>query len=128
MKFHKTEEAPENPLPPSPLNHIMFSQKASPFNLIECYFLDQLPDLNFAFHCGTPVNQEHPRLLRCPIIEQGIRECQARGKKVAISLGGATGNGLLASKDRAETLANNLWQLFLGGTGMGFDALRPFGT
>ena len=92
------------------------------------YFADELPGLNFAFHCGRPVEVEYPFLFRCPQIENGIRECQSRGKNVTISLGGAGGNGLLQSAERARILANNIWQLFLGGTDTSFKALRPFGT
>ena len=36
------------------------------------YFADELPGLNFAFHCGRPVEVEYPFLFRCPQIETGL--------------------------------------------------------
>ena len=48
---------------------------------------DNMPALNFAFHCEKGVSAEYPSLLRCPKIEAGIKECQKRGKTVMMSLG-----------------------------------------
>lgn len=84
-----------------------------------------MPALNFAYHCETPVSQEYPFLLRCPKIEEGIKECQKRGKKVLMSIGGATGDGTLPSTDKAKEFAHTLYDLFLGGSG--YADIRPFG-
>ncbi|KAL9978993.1 hypothetical protein ACROYT_G016582 [Oculina patagonica] len=87
---------------------------------------DEMPGLNFAFHCETSVSPEYPFLLRCPEIEAGIKKCQERGKKVLMSIGGATGDGTLPSVAKAEQFAYTLYDLFLGGTKL--SHLRPFGT
>ncbi|XP_029213854.2 acidic endochitinase SE2-like isoform X2 [Acropora millepora] len=85
-----------------------------------------LPALNFAYHCEDSVSPEYPFLLRCPNIEGGIKECQKRGKKVLMSIGGATGDGTLHSADKARKFARTLFDLFLGGNG--YKAIRPFGS
>jgi len=83
-----------------------------------------MPEVNFSSHCWDPVSPEHPNLYKCPKIEEGILACQKAGKKVLISLGGATGNNNLQDY-QAIVLANNLWDLFLGGDGR--PDMRPFG-
>ena len=85
-----------------------------------------LPALNFAYHCETSVSSEYPFLLRCPKIEEGILECQKRGKKVLMSIGGATGDGTLPSAYKARELARTLSDLFLA-VGNRYQDLRPFG-
>ncbi|EDO33424.1 predicted protein, partial [Nematostella vectensis] len=88
----------------------------------------ELPALNFAFHCKDSVSTDYPYLLRCPEIENGIKECQKMGKKVLISVGGATGDGTLPSPAKAKELANTFYDLFLGGSRFdGTTNLRPFG-
>ena len=84
-----------------------------------------MPTLNFAYHCKTPVSAEYPFLLRCPEIEEGIIECQRRGKKVIMSIGGETGDGTLHSPAKAKEFANTLYNLFLGGSQ--YKDIRPFG-
>ena len=83
-----------------------------------------MPEVNFSRHCWDPTSPEHPNLYKCPKIEEGILACQKAGKKVLISLGGATGNNDLTD-DQAQVLAKNLWDLFLGGQGR--PDIRPFG-
>ncbi|CAH3167259.1 unnamed protein product, partial [Porites lobata] len=95
--------------------------------LLDCSFLSlRMPALNFAYHCETPVSAEYPFLLRCPKIEEGIKECQRRGKKVIMSIGGATGDGTLPDPDKAREFARTLFRLFLGGSGN--ETIRPFGN
>lgn len=83
-----------------------------------------MPEVNFANHCWNPVSPEYPNLYKCPKIEEGIKFCQNAGKKLLISLGGATGNNDLDDQ-KADILAQNLWDLFLGGKGK--QNIRPFG-
>ena len=83
-----------------------------------------MPEVNFSRHCWDPASPEHPNLYKCPKIEEGILACQKSGKKVLISLGGATGNNDLTD-DQAQVLAKNLWDLFLEGQGR--SDIRPFG-
>ena len=72
-----------------------------------------MPAPNFAYHCETTVSAEYPFLLRCPKIEDGIKEGQRRGKKVIMSIGGATGDGTLLLI-RPESLQECCTGCFLG--------------
>ncbi len=82
-----------------------------------------LPETNFSFHCETPIDAEHPFLLRCEEIEADIAACHAAGKKVVLSMGGASGAYGFTSDAEAEAFADTVWDMFLGGDG----ELRPFG-
>ncbi|KAF8214284.1 glycoside hydrolase superfamily [Mycena galopus ATCC 62051] len=61
----------------------------------------------------------------CASLAAGIEACQAAGKIVTLSLGGAGGTVGFASDTDAQNCANTLWNAFLGGTAGGH---RPFGT
>ncbi|XP_031573002.1 acidic endochitinase-like [Actinia tenebrosa] len=90
---------------------------------------DSLPSLNFAYHCEKSISPQYPFLLRCPKIEEGIKVCQGLGKKVIMSVGGATGDGTLPTPAKARELAQTFYDLFLGGSRMdGSLNLRPFGS
>lgn len=65
-------------------------------------------------------------LLDCPFLAKNITTCQSLGKKVMLSLGGATGVTNFTSDAQATSFANNLWNLF--GGGMIDSDLRPFGS
>ncbi|KAJ7648648.1 glycoside hydrolase superfamily [Mycena polygramma] len=52
-----------------------------------------------------------------------IQTCQAKGKIVTLSMGGATGGAIFTGDDQAEAFAETIWNLFLGGT----SDTRPFG-
>ena len=52
-----------------------------------------------------------------------IKMCQQAGKIVTLSLGGATGVVGFSSDSEAETFADTIWNLFLGGD----SPVRPFG-
>ena len=94
--------------------------------LVSLSVSDQLPSLNLKDHCSTPVSSQYPKLLRCPSIQEGIKECQRRGKKVLISIGGPTGDGTLPTPAKARELAHTLFNLFLGGSDYSAN-IRPFG-
>ena len=65
-------------------------------------------------------------MLECGKMATDIATCQSAGKKVLLSLGGATAQTAFSSDDQASTFASTLWNLF--GAGTGLDAgLRPFG-
>ncbi|KAG0179528.1 Chitinase 1 [Apophysomyces sp. BC1021] len=67
---------------------------------------------------------EGTQLLNCPQMEEDIKQCQSKGKKILLSMGGATGSyGLDTDKD-GETLADDLWSYFGGGS----SKIRPFGS
>ena len=52
-----------------------------------------------------------------------IQTCQAAGKIVTLSLGGATGGASFSSADEATSFGDTIWNLFLGGS----SDTRPFG-
>ncbi|KAK5994770.1 Endochitinase 3 [Cladobotryum mycophilum] len=54
-----------------------------------------------------------------------IKQCQSSGKKVILSLGGGDANVELQNDGAGEKVADNLWNLFGGGTD--HKELRPFG-
>ncbi|KAF8320069.1 glycoside hydrolase [Clavulina sp. PMI_390] len=79
-----------------------------------------LPQINLANTCNED-NASYftgSQLLDCSFLAADIETCQANGKKVTISLGGATGGG---TADAA--FADQIWDLFLGGS----SSTRPFG-
>lgn len=86
---------------------------------------DKMPGLNFAFHCEKG-QDGYPSLLRCPKIEEGIKECQKRGKTVLMSLGGASGAYSFANDAQAKLFAYRVYHLLLEGTAL--QSIRPFGT
>ncbi|KAG5352040.1 hypothetical protein C0989_004032 [Termitomyces sp. Mn162] len=53
-----------------------------------------------------------------------ISACQAKGKIVTLSLGGASASVGFLSDGQAATFAQTIWDLFLGGS----SSIRPFGT
>jgi chitinase len=55
-----------------------------------------------------------------------INACQAAGKLVILSLGGADADVTLDSDSQGQQVANTIWNLFLGGTED--SSLRPFGS
>lgn len=57
-------------------------------------------------------------LLNCAFLAADIKACQAKGKIVTISLGGANGGGAATA-----AFADQIWNLFLGGS----SSTRPFG-
>ena len=86
-------------------------------------FLSQYPkmELNFANACeGTYTSSG---LLSCPQIASDIQTCQSMGKKVLLSLGGASGSYGFSSDSDATQFALTLWETFGPGSGD-----RPFGS
>ena len=88
------------------------------------------PTVNFGAACGGQSSQMEAKgatgMLECGQMATDIATCQSLGKKVLLSLGGATGQTAFTNDDQATTFASTLWNLFGGGTGL--DAgLRPFG-
>jgi len=87
---------------------------------------DSMPGMNFAFHCTKGISDEYPSLLRCPKIEAGIKACQAKGKTVLMSLGGASGAAGFKNDAQGKLFAYRLYHLLLEGTDL--QSIRPFGT
>lgn len=55
---------------------------------------------------------------------EDIEACQAKGKIVTISLGGADGSVGFVNETQAQNFATEIWDTFLGGDG----GIRPFGN
>lgn len=73
--------------------------------------------------CDGPVF-EGTALLNCQSLASSIKNCQAKGKIVTISLGGAAaGVTTFTSDAEAEDFADTMWHVFLGGV----NDTRPFG-
>ncbi|TPX32742.1 chitinase [Synchytrium microbalum] len=85
----------------------------------------QMPLLDLAGHCGSTYGST--KYLNCPSLGTEIQTCQRLGKKVFLSLGGATGTFDFASGS-AVALATAVWNLYLGGTSAPYSNYRPFGT
>ncbi|KAL5056928.1 hypothetical protein RYX36_028532 [Vicia faba] len=74
------------------------------------------PEINLADHCDPSSND-------CTMLSTDIKNCQAKGIKVLLSIGGADGEYGLVSTEDAKNVSDYLWNKFLGGN----SSLRPFG-
>ena len=84
------------------------------------YGNSQTPYGNFGEYCVTSTE--------CGDVEEDIAACQAAGKKVLVSLGGAVGAYSLTSDDDANATAQDLWDMFGNPSQMSNgSAIRPFG-
>jgi len=84
--------------------------------------------MNLASHCGTPCTGTYTGLLCCPTVASDISYCQRKGKKVLLSLGGASAYGKYSlTSSTGTTMADFLWNYFLGGSPTNGDP-RPFGS
>lgn len=90
-------------------------------------FLDIFPTsmgLNFANACSETY-ADNSNLLHCTQIASDIQTCQSLGKKVLLSLGGASGAYGFTDTTEAETFAQTLWDTF--GEGENASTIdRPF--
>ncbi|KAI4355164.1 hypothetical protein L6164_003962 [Bauhinia variegata] len=68
----------------------------------------QRPELNLAGHCDPASNG-------CQWLSNSIRTCQSKGIKVLLSIGGGAGSYGFSSADDARSVANYIWNNFLGG-------------
>ncbi|KAF3340087.1 chitinase A [Carex littledalei] len=77
----------------------------------------QTPVLNLAGHCD-------PSSGTCTGLTSDIQSCQSKGIKVILSLGGASGSYQLTSTSDAQSVADYLWNNYLGGS----SSSRPLGS
>lgn len=77
----------------------------------------QVPELNLAGHCN-------PATGSCRVISEAVESCKSRGVKVMLSIGGGIGNYSLSSESDAKTVADYLYNNFLGGE----SPERPLGA
>ncbi|EIM83467.1 glycoside hydrolase [Stereum hirsutum FP-91666 SS1] len=85
-----------------------------------------LPAINLANTCNPTDNSTFSgtNLADCSALASDIETCQAKGKILTISLGGAGGSVGFTDDSEAETFADTIWNLFLGGS----SDTRPFGS
>ncbi|KAJ7525904.1 hypothetical protein O6H91_06G012200 [Diphasiastrum complanatum] len=77
----------------------------------------QAPGLNLAGHCDPPSGT-------CTQFSSDIQTCQQNGVKIFLSLGGAVGTYNINSQAEADSVAQYLWDNFLGGQ----SSSRPLGA
>jgi len=100
---------------------------ALPVAFVDTFFgTGGLPVLNLANTCNPTDNATFPgtALANCSALAADIEYCQSQGKIVTISLGGAGGGVGFTSDSEAQTFAQTIWNLFLGGNSI----TRPFGS
>jgi len=86
------------------------------------------PEINFANAGNQCSSFPNTALLDCPQIAADIATCQANGKTIMLSIGGATySEGGFTSSSAAVSGANLIWSTF-GPQQAGSSALRPFGS
>lgn len=99
--------------------------------LSEFFSAGGLPTMDFGPACGGQSPQMEAKgatgMLECGQMATDIATCQSSGKKVLLSLGGATAQTAFTGDVQATAFASTLWSLF--GAGTDLDAgLRPFGN
>ncbi|KAL0954737.1 hypothetical protein HGRIS_003691 [Hohenbuehelia grisea] len=95
-------------------------------DIIPIAFLTQFttpPSINLANSCTGPYFPG-TQLLNCAFMATQIKKCQSKGKTILLSLGGATGGPAFKNDADAKKFADQIWNLFLGGT----SKTRPFGS
>ncbi|KAH7923986.1 glycoside hydrolase family 18 protein [Leucogyrophana mollusca] len=99
---------------------------AIPIAFVDTFFgTGGLPVMNLANTCNPTDNTTFPGtdLANCSALASDIEYCQSQGKIVTISLGGAGGGVGFANDTEAQTFAQTIWDIFLGGS----STTRPFG-
>ncbi|KIY67572.1 carbohydrate-binding module family 5 protein [Cylindrobasidium torrendii FP15055 ss-10] len=83
------------------------------------------PSMNLANTCNPTDNATFPgtNLPDCSALASDVKSCQAKGKLVTLSLGGATGSVGFESDQQGIEFANTIWNDFLGGS----SDTRPLG-
>lgn len=106
-------------------------------NIIILAFLSEffssggMPTMDFGPACGGQSPQMEAKgatgMLECGQMATDIASCQSSGKKVLLSLGGATAQTAFTGDTQATAFASTLWGLFGAGTALDVG-LRPFGN
>ncbi|KAK6332503.1 Chitinase 1 [Orbilia blumenaviensis] len=90
------------------------------------YSSEKIPILNLATPQCSPIPNSPGGQVTCPELAQDIEYCKTKGKKVLVSLGGATAGYEIQSSAEAEAAAKQIWDTYLGG-GKDGVTVRPFG-
>ncbi|OZJ03709.1 hypothetical protein BZG36_03309 [Bifiguratus adelaidae] len=80
------------------------------------------PQVDFSNQCSPSSVFPGTQLEHCPQIGADIKTCQAAGKKILLSLGGASGTYGFSSDAQGTAFADEIWNLFGGGS----SSTRPF--
>ncbi|KXN85864.1 Chitinase 1 [Leucoagaricus sp. SymC.cos] len=98
---------------------------AIPIAFLNVFFsIGGLPEVNMANICSAETGVfSGTNLANCQFFAADIKACQAKGKIVTLSLGGASGAATFTSNAQAQQFADTIWNLFLGGS----SSTRPFG-
>ncbi|KAL8790293.1 MAG: hypothetical protein Q9213_000645 [Squamulea squamosa] len=113
----------------------------SSIDVIPIAFLNVFPDqvnggypgTNFGNQCGSETfknkdGSDSPLLSNCPLIGPDIKTCQAMGKKILLSLGGAIPtNQSIKNDESAVAFAKFVWNAF-GPEDATYHGPRPFGN
>ncbi|KAG1042898.1 hypothetical protein G6F43_011788 [Rhizopus delemar] len=91
-------------------------------SFLHIFNLGGLPQISLSNACENTFFP-NSQLLSCPAIGSDIKTCQAKGVKILLSLGGATGAYGFTSDAEGQQFAETLWDLF----GRGSSETRPFG-
>ncbi|KAG6856445.1 hypothetical protein H0H87_004410 [Tephrocybe sp. NHM501043] len=84
-----------------------------------------LPEFGMSSTCSSSGNPfSGTSLANCHSLADDIKACQAKGKILTLSIGGAASNTSFSSNSQAEDFADTIWNLFLGGE----SSTRPFDT
>ncbi|RJE21351.1 chitinase [Aspergillus sclerotialis] len=87
----------------------------------------EVPEIDFANQGNACDIFPGTGLLNCPQIGADIKACQAKGKTILLSIGGATyTEGGFTSAEEATAAAQKVWDVF-GPVKPGSNAPRPFG-
>ncbi|KAM5537238.1 hypothetical protein V8D89_009171 [Ganoderma adspersum] len=100
---------------------------AIPLAFVNVFFgAGGVPSLNMANTCNPSDDSDFPgtELPNCQFLASSIQACQAKGKIITLSLGGATGAASFSSASQASAFGDTIWNLFLGGS----SSTRPFGS
>ncbi|KAF3316672.1 Chitinase 1 [Orbilia oligospora] len=90
------------------------------------YSNEKIPILNLATQQCTQAPGSSGGQIVCPELAQEIEYCRGQGKKVLVSLGGATAGYEIQSPGEAVAAAKQIWNTYLGGGKDGM-VVRPFG-
>ncbi|KAJ3565154.1 hypothetical protein NP233_g7821 [Leucocoprinus birnbaumii] len=98
---------------------------AIPIAFMNVFFsIGGAPEINLSNICSSNSGVfPGTNLANCQFLAADIKACQARGKIVTLSMGGASGAATFTSDAQAQTFADTVWNLFLGGS----SSTRPFG-
>lgn len=99
--------------------------QSSPGDIYLISFLDSFGMGNQLSINVAGYNNYYPgtKLLNAPSIGEDIKTCQSLGKKILLSMGGASGQYGFNDQQNAEQVATDLWNLVGGGS----SDTRPFG-